>query len=226
MVKKMICPICDRGYATKFSLKRHIDTQHNGVPGSSSALSVTRNNHDIMQYGEGTEDDEAQSTDSVENDEVLDDEVDDRMPEGDEESVNESDEDNQASESGEEHHVESSIWSSYGDTAWNDALNDIEDMCSDPNEKGQSLLETIKATLNKRFVNAYKNDLLHYQDLMYDPTHQSVMRTIRHNEKIFGMDEEEAINVAVKQRKYLIMGEAPHWESKISSHCNKNTIQQ
>ena len=73
MDEKMMCSICNRQYSNKFSLKRHIDTQHNNSQ-SKAKLGIHNTVMDNLHSEENTEDDEAQSSqqdNSIENGEVA-----------------------------------------------------------------------------------------------------------------------------------------------------------
>ena len=72
-------------------------------------------------------------------------------------------------------------------------------------------------SMDKRFVDAYRSDLLHYIDLKEDPVHNSVMFTKKKMMEEFEMDIDEATKVAINQRKFLILGETPDWFSMLTS---------
>ena len=140
------------------------------------------------------------------------------------ENLPEEDTDASQSETGsaDEHEIKSdaAVWKYYADVAWKESLNvtnsifrDVEDV-NDLDEKTKK--DWIK-TMDKKFLDAYKSDLLHYIDLKEDPVHSSVMITKKKMMEEFDMDSDEATKVAIDQRKYLILGETPDWLSMLTN---------
>ena len=79
--------------------------------------------------------------------------------------------------------------------------------------------------MDKQFIDAYKSDLIHYENLKHDPIHQAAMKTKQKMIKQFDMDTEEAINAAIKQRKFLLISKAPNWQNKFKNECENSTNQ-
>ena len=114
-------------------------------------------------------------------------------------------------------HEQESVWTHYANEAW----NEMEEICSQ-DDVDEANWKSVEKKLNKQFVESYKNDLLHYEALENDETHEAVMKTKRKFMEDDDMDEDEATSAAVKHRKHLIIGQAPDWLEKYNDECRKN----
>ena len=197
------CDTCEKNFASKFSLERHRLTKHDNDDDDDDADEDTAADVSDTGESENEHDEESQHDDD-----------DDVNSEEEEEGGEAASDEEQRDETEETEDSEENVWNHYADTAW----NEIEDVCSQQGH-GDADWKALEKKLNKEFVETYMNDLIHYENLKKDPTHQATMKTKRKLIKQYDMSEEEAISAAVKQRKYLIVSEAPDWRKKMDDDC-------
>ena len=179
MNSKFRCDECDKDFARKFTLERHMASKHHDEGEeyeSSNEESLEEKDSNVSETGSVVDDTEMKTDEAV--------------------------------------------WKYYADVAWKDALEETDSFLRDIKDVSgideKDKREWLK-TMNKRFVDAYRSDLLHYIDLKEDPVHSSVMLTRKKMMREFDMDIAEATKVAINQRKYLILGETPDWLSMLTN---------
>ena len=124
----------------------------------------------------------------------------------------------------EEDDSQDTVWGHYADTAWQNTLNENDKICENTSFDSATW-KSLEKDLDKQFIDAYKSDLIHYENLKHDPIHQAAMKAKQKMIKQFDMDTEEAINAAIKQRKFLLISKAPNWQNKFKNECENSTNQ-
>ena len=183
MNSKLKCGVCDKDFARRFTLQRHMATQHqeDDIDSGSEEENTTES---IVQ------------TDSEQDAESADESTDSQM---------------------EEEEAKEGVWKYYMDIAWQNAseeMNSADQNASTGDE--EKVWKVWKKAMDKHFLDAYRSDILHYNELKEDLVHQAVMQSKKKLMKELDMSEDEATNAAVSQRKHLIVGAAPNWREKMT----------
>ena len=121
-------------------------------------------------------------------------------------------------EEDEEKTKKESVWKYYSDIAWQNAFEERNSAYQNSNSRDEEKVwEIWGKAMDKHFLDAYRQDILHYTQLEEDPVHQAVMKSKKKLMEDFDMKEDEASNVAITSRKYLIMSKAPSWKEKMTN---------